>query len=72
MNKQEPADDDTRPFDEWQKYSKFMIVTDEKGDQVELEYVSKEDVQKILLGVFIGQKDQKRIDPADLVLKYQD
>jgi len=49
-----------------------MIVKDDKNDQVELEYVSKEDVPKILLGVFVGQKDCKRIDPADLVLKYQD
>lgn len=29
MNKKEPADDDTKPFDEWQRYSKQMVVTDD-------------------------------------------
>lgn len=69
MNKKEPVDDDTRPFDEWQKYAKYMVVTDDKGEKIDLEYVETKDVPKILLGVFVGQPDEKRISANELTAK---
>lgn len=70
LNKKEPADDDTRPFDEWQRYAQYMVVTDDKGEKIDLEYVETKDVPKILLGVFVGQPDEKRITAAELVAQF--
>ena len=70
LNKKEPADDDTRPFDEWQRYAQYMVVTDDKGEKIDLEYVETKDVPKILLGVFVGQPDEKRISAAELVAQF--
>ena len=43
-----------------------MVVTDDKGEKIDLEYVETKDVPKILLGVFVGQPDEKRISAAEL------
>ena len=58
MNKEEPDDDNTKPFDEFMKYAQRRIVVNEKtNEREEIDYVSTDFVPKILLGVFIGQKD---------------
>ena len=55
LNKAEPSDEDTRPFDEFMKYAKTRIVLNEDTDEkMEVEFVTAEDVPKILLGTFIG------------------
>jgi len=72
MNKEEPDDDNTRPFDEFMKYAQRRIVVNEKtNEREEIEYVSTEIVPKILLGIFIGQKDAKRIDAAEFLFKFK-
>lgn len=71
LNKKEPLDDDTRPFDEYMKYAKSRTVIDEEtNERMDIESVKAEDVPKILLGVFIGQEDEKRIDAAELIAKF--
>ena len=45
-------------------------VSFKTNEKEEVEYVSTEIVPKILLGVFIGQKDKKRIDAAEFLFKY--
>jgi hypothetical protein len=55
MNKEEPDDENTAPFDEFMKYAKRRIVVNEKtNEREEIEYVSTDIVPKILLGIFIG------------------
>jgi hypothetical protein len=61
MNKKAPDDNDTRPYDEFMRYAKLHSVADEKtGEKHAYQYVSAEDVPKILLGTFVGQSDEKR------------
>ena len=61
MNKKSPDDNDTRPYDEFMRYAKLHSVADEKtGEKHAYQYVSAEDVPKILLGTFVGQPDEKR------------
>ena len=65
MNKKAPDDNDTRPYDEFMRYAKLHSVADEKtGEKHAYQYVSAEDVPKILLGTFVGQPDEKRKEVA--------
>jgi len=55
LNKAEPHDDDTTPYDMFKKYAKTISVAeDEHGAGEDIEYVESEDVPKILLAVFVG------------------
>jgi hypothetical protein len=66
MNKKAPDDDDTRPYDEFMRYAKLHSVADEKTEEKHAyQYVSAEDVPKILLGTFVGQTDEKRKEVAE-------
>ena len=71
MNKAEPADDCTKPFDEFMKYAQRRIVLiDKTNEKQEIEYLSTSVLPKILLGIFIGQNDQKRLDAAEFLFKF--
>ena len=71
LNKKAPADDSTRPYDEFMKYADTMEVTDKDGQNpTPIQYVRTELFPTILLGIFIGQADEKRIDAASLIQKY--
>lgn len=65
MNKAEPDDDDETPFNEFEKYMKV-----EQIDGQDAHYVDSSDVPKILFAIFVGQKDEKRVDAAELLQKY--
>lgn len=71
LNKKAPADDSTRPYEEFMKYADTMEVTDKDGkDPTPIQYVRVELFPTILLGIFISQPDEKRIDAASLIQKY--
>lgn len=71
LNKKAPADDDTRPYEEFMKYADTMEVKDQDGkNSIPIQYVRKELFPTILLGIFIGLPDEKRIDAASLIQKY--
>ena len=66
MNKKAPSEYDTRPHDEFMRYAKLHSVADEQtGEKHAYQYVSAEDVPKILMGIFVGQADEKRKEVAD-------
>ena len=67
LNKEDPSDDDTTPYEQFKKYAKTI-----SHEGQEIEYCDSDDVPKILLAVFVGQKDEKRIDAASLIQKYAD
>jgi hypothetical protein len=68
LNKAEPSDSDTKPFDLFMKFCKTVKVSKEKGEKPELlQYVSSKDVPQILFQIFVGQPDEKRIDAAMLI-----
>ena len=71
LNKQEPGDNDTSPFDEFVKYVQFYTIPNpENPAEVDsVEYVKAEDVPKILFGVFVSKPDFAHIDPTQLALK---
>ena len=71
LNKKAPADDSTRPYEEFMKYADTTEVTDKDGqNHTPVQYVRTELFPTILLGIFIGQPDEKRIDAASLIQKY--
>lgn len=71
LNKKAPSDDSTRPYEEFMKYADTMEVTDKDGQNpTPIQYVRTELFPTILLGIFIGQPDDKRIDAASLIQKY--
>ena len=68
LNKASPADDDCTPFEEFTKYSKTELVDDHHGGlKEEVEYVDVKHIPKILFAIFVGQKDEVRIDAAQLL-----
>ena len=53
------------------KYSQIKNITNTQGQVVEkMQFVNAKDVPLILFTIFVGQKDQKRIDAAELIEKY--
>lgn len=71
LNKKAPSDEDTRPYEEFMKYADNQLVTDKDGnDGHYVQTVKTEHVPKILMGIFIGQEDEKRIDAAALIEKF--
>jgi hypothetical protein len=69
LNKKEPADDDTTPFDEFCKYAQQAVVSNKDGEKIK-QFVPAQDVPNIIYSVFVGQPDAVRIDAAMLIKKY--
>jgi len=69
LNKREPDEDDETPCEEFYKYARSHEEQGSSLDSCTGDYVLSEDVPKILLAVFAGQPDDKRIDAAALVNK---
>lgn len=74
MNKQEPHEDDETPYDEFMKHAHTDIIQSgiEGDEDLEIQYVSAEDVPSMLLAIFIGQPDEKRMEVANLLSRYSD
>lgn len=74
MNKKEPDEDDETPYDEYMKHAHTDIIQSgvEGEEDLEIEYVLAEDVPNILLAVFVGQPDEKRMEVSNLLNKYSD
>ena len=55
------------------KYAKTeQISQKEQGPMQEVTYLDACDVPKVLFAIFCCQKDEVRVDAAELVLKYKD
>ena len=71
LNKEEPPEDCTVPYDEFMNYAKTVIVAEhEDGEHLDLQYVEVKYMPQIIFATFVGQKDAKRIDAAELLEKY--
>lgn len=63
LNKENPPDDSTVAFDEFQKYMQSETIEIE-NKQTEIYFVHADDMPKVIFAIFVGQKDQVRIDAA--------
>ena len=71
LNKKDPDQEDVRPYEEFMRYAKVQCVADKDSDEKHVfQYVDAEDVPKIILGVFIGQPDEKRSEVKQAMEKY--
>lgn len=71
LNKKEPEEDDTTPYDEFMKYAKTVIVAEhEDGEHLDLQYVEVKYMPQLIFASFVGQPDEKRIDAAELLEKF--
>jgi hypothetical protein len=73
LNKKDPDQDDVRPYEEFMRYAKVQAVAEKEGDEKQVfQYVDSEEVPKIILGVFVGQPDEKRSEISDALKKHND
>lgn len=71
LNKADPEDHDTKPYDEFLKHALTQAVHDKDGKNPHIvQFVPADEMPKVILGIFIGQPDKKRLDAAQLVMKY--
>jgi|TARA_B110001450_G_scaffold141411_1_gene132420 hypothetical protein len=55
LNKKEPAEDDTTPYDEFMKYAKTVIVAEhEDGEHLDLQYVEVKYMPQLIFASFVS------------------
>ena len=65
LNKAEPAEDSTAPYDEFLKHAVTQMITDNDGQNPHIvQFVPVEEMPKVIFGIFAGQVDKKRLDAA--------
>lgn len=70
LNKKDPDQDSVRPYEEFMRYVKVQAVADKETEEKHMfQYVDAEDVPKIILGVFVGQPDEKRSEVSEALKK---
>lgn len=73
LNKKDPDQDDVRPYEEFMRYAQVQAVADKETEEKHVfQYVDSVDVPKIILGVFVGQADEKRTEVTDALKKHYD
>ena len=49
------------------------MITDKDGQNPHIvQFVPVEEMPKVIFGIFAGQPDKKRLDAAQLIIKYQE
>ena len=68
LNKKEPTGKDTRPFEQFIKFSQQQLVTDENGQNPHLvQFVKTDEFHKVIFGIFVQQEDEKKTEIAEII-----